>query len=42
MVLQKVNLNQSMAQAAQITMTTKTFSVVVGSVLFTVLLRLIT
>jgi len=42
LVLRKVSINQSMAQAVQITMTTKTFSIVVGSLLFTVLLRLIT
>ena len=42
LVLRKVSINQSMAQAVQITMTTKTFSIVVGSMLFTVLLRLIT
>jgi hypothetical protein len=42
MILRKVSINQSMAQAVQITMTTKTFSIVVGSLLFTVLLGLIT
>ena len=40
LILRKVSINQSMAQAVQITMTTKTFSIVVGSFLFTVLLRL--
>lgn len=38
-VLRKVSTNQSMAQAMQITMTCKVFSVVVGSFLFTMLLR---
>ncbi len=42
MVLRKVSINQSLGQAVQITMTTKTFSVVVGSFLFTVLSRAIT
>jgi hypothetical protein len=37
-VLRKVSINQSLAQAVQITMTTKVFSVVVGSVLVVMLL----
>lgn len=41
LILRKVSINQSMRQAVQITMTTKTFSVVVGSVLATILLRMI-
>lgn len=41
MVLRKVSINQSLGQAVQITMTTKTFSIVVGSFLFTILLRAI-
>ena len=41
LILRKVSINQSMGQAVQITMTTKTFSIVVGSLLFTVLLNLI-
>jgi len=40
-VLRKVSINQSLAQAVQITMTTKVFSVVVGSFLFVVLLSLL-
>jgi hypothetical protein len=40
LVLRKVSINQSLAQAVQITMTTKTFSVVVGSALFVILLHL--
>jgi hypothetical protein len=39
-VLRKVSINQSLAQAVQITMTTKTFTVVVGSFLFVLLLHL--
>lgn len=41
LVLRKVSINQSMAQAVQITMTTKVFSVVVGSFLFVVMLNLL-
>lgn len=41
LVLRKVSINQSLAQAVQITMTTKVFSVVVGSFLFVVLLHLL-
>jgi len=41
LVLRKVSINQSLAQAVQITMTTKVFSVVVGSFLFVVLLNLL-
>ena len=41
LVLRKVSINESLAQAVQITMTTKTFSIVVGSLLFTVLMRLV-
>lgn len=40
-VLRKVSINQSLAQAVQITMTTKVFSVVVGSFLFVVILNLL-
>jgi hypothetical protein len=40
-VLRKVSINQSLAQAVQITMTAKTFSIVVGSLVVTVLLRLL-
>ena len=40
LVLRKVSINQSLAQAVQITMTTKTFTVVVGSFLVTVLLQM--
>lgn len=40
MVLRKVSINQSLAQAVQITMTTKVFSIVVGSFLFVVMLNL--
>jgi len=40
-ILRKVSINQSMAQAVQVTMTAKTFSIVVGSLLITVLLRAI-
>ncbi len=40
-VLRKVSINQSLAQAVQITMTTKLFSVVVGSFLFVLLLHLL-
>jgi len=39
LVLRKVSINQSLAQAVQITMTTKVFSVVVGSFLFVLLLH---
>jgi hypothetical protein len=39
LVLRKVSINQSLQQAVQITMTTKVFSVVVGSFLVTLLLR---
>lgn len=39
LVLRKVSINQSLGQAIQITMTTKVFSVVVGSLLFAVMLR---
>lgn len=38
LVLRKVSVNQSLAQAVQITMTTKVFSIVVGSFLFTLLM----
>lgn len=41
LVLRKVSINQSLAQAVQITMTTKVFSIVVGSFLFVVLLQLL-
>ncbi len=41
MVLRKVSINQSLAQAVQITMTTKVFSIVVGSFLFVVMLNLL-
>lgn len=41
LVLRKVSINQSLAQAVQITMTTKVFSIVVGSFLFVVLLNLL-
>ena len=41
LVLRKVSINRSLAQAVQITMTTKTFSVVVGSFLVTMLLQLL-
>ena len=40
-VLRKVSINRSLAQAVQITMTTKTFSIVVGSFLVTILLQLL-
>jgi len=40
LVLRKVSINQSLAQAVQITMTTKVFSIVVGSFLFVLLLHL--
>jgi hypothetical protein len=41
MVLRKVSINQSLAQAVQITMTTKVFSIVVGSFLFVVMTQLL-
>jgi hypothetical protein len=41
LVLRKVSINQSLAQAVQITMTTKVFSVVVGSFLFVVMINLL-
>jgi hypothetical protein len=41
MVLRKVSINQSLAQAVQITMTTKVFSIVVGSFLFVVVTQLL-
>ncbi len=41
LVLRKVSINQSMAQAVQITMTTKVFTVVVGSFLVTMMLQLL-
>jgi hypothetical protein len=41
LVLRKVSINQSLAQAVQITMTTKVFSVVVGSALFVVTMQLL-
>jgi len=41
LVLRKVSINQSLAQAVQITMTTKVFSVVVGSFLFVVFMHLL-
>ncbi|MBI2498532.1 MAG: hypothetical protein HYV75_11650, partial [Opitutae bacterium] len=41
LVLRKVSINQSLAQAVQITMTTKVFSVVVGSFLSVLLLHLL-
>lgn len=41
LVLRKVSINQSLAQAVQITMTTKVFSIVVGSFLFVVMLQLL-
>lgn len=41
LVLRKVSINQSLAQAVQITMTTKVFSVVVGSFLFVTLMHLL-
>lgn len=39
LILQRVSINRSLAQAVQITLTTKVFSVVVGSFLITVLLH---
>jgi hypothetical protein len=42
LILRKVSINQSLAQALQITMTTKTFSIVVGSLLVTLALHAIT
>lgn len=41
LVLRKVSINQSLAQAVRITMTTKVFSIVVGSFLFVVMLQLL-
>lgn len=41
MVLRKVSINQSLAQAVQITMTTKVFSIVVGSFLLVVMTQLL-
>ena len=41
LVLRKVSINQSLAQAVQITMTTKVFSIVVGSFLFVVMTQLL-
>jgi hypothetical protein len=41
MLLKKLSINQSTNQAIQLTLTTKTFTVVVGSFLITVLLRLL-
>jgi len=41
LVLRKVSINQSLAQAVQITMTTKVFSIVVGSFLIVLLLHLL-
>lgn len=41
LILRKVSINQSMGQAVQVTMTTKTFSIVVGSFLFTLLLNVL-
>lgn len=41
LVLRKVSINQSLAQAVQITVTTKVFSIVVGSFLYVVLLNLL-
>jgi hypothetical protein len=41
LILRKVSINQSLAQALQITMTTKTFSIVVGSLLITLALHAI-
>jgi hypothetical protein len=41
LVLRKVSINQSLAQAVQITMTTKVFSVVVGSFLFVLFMHLL-
>ena len=42
LILRKVSINQSLAQALQVTMTTKTFSIVVGSLLVTLALHAIT
>jgi hypothetical protein len=39
-LLKKLSINHSIAQAVELTMTTKTFSIVVGSFLVTVILRL--
>jgi len=41
LVLKKVSINRSTAQAVQLTLTTKTFTIVVGSFLVTVILRLL-
>jgi uncharacterized membrane protein YdcZ (DUF606 family) len=41
LVLRKVSINQSLAQAVQITMTTKVFSVVVGSFLFVMFMHVL-
>jgi hypothetical protein len=41
MLLKKLSINQSINQAIQLTLTTKTFTVVVGGFLVTVLLRLL-
>jgi hypothetical protein len=38
-VLRKVSINQRLALAVEVTLTTKTFSIVVGSFLVTLLLR---
>jgi hypothetical protein len=40
-LLKKLSINHSIAQAIELTMTTKTFSIVVGSLLVTLLLRLL-
>ncbi len=40
-LLKKLSVNHAIGQAAQLTLTTKTFSVVVGSFLITVILRLL-
>lgn len=41
LILRKVSINQSLGQAVQLTMTTKTFTVVVGSFLVTIALRML-
>ncbi len=41
LVLRKVSINQSLRQAVQLTITTKTFTVVVGSFLITIALRML-
>ena len=41
LVLRKVSINRSLAQAVQITMTSKVFSIVVGSFLFVMFMHLL-